>query len=474
MKKMSVLLSVLLVFALLVGCNSNSNEPPTSSEKPPAQSESPKAETPQAEAPQGKYDWIINKDTSLSGTVRFWIPFSGPQGMDDMIADFNTVYPNIKVELNSYSNNAEGNIAVNTSIIAGEIDVLASFEIVNLMNRMKNGLYQDLSDKVAAEGINLIDNWGTEAYNYNNSVYVLPSGGLSTYVAINKTAWDEAGLGEIPKAWTWDEYIEASRAMTKKDGSGKTIRYGGSNSHTLADQLNPVYQVNGKNRYYNEDGSSIFNSDFVKKIVKRNIAAENEGIWYPTVTYRADNYKSWFAYTDGNSASVVIPNLVRFLRDTEKYPVDWITTFAPYPTEEPGQTNYMSGVNYFSFAGIAKGAKDKDASWAFLKWYSTYGSKYLTMAGHQSTWKGTNVDDVIAFIFGSEDAASKLVDVEAFKSVVGVTENPSSVDTISAAYAEITGIWNEYAMYAYNGQRTVEEALAEAAKLSNEAIGKAK
>jgi multiple sugar transport system substrate-binding protein len=476
MKKLTVLLLALAMLICVAGCGSNSANPPASS-APSAEATEPTeaASSPDssAEPQEDIYSWIINEDTSISGTVRFWIPFAGPQGMDAMIADFNSVYPNIEVVLNSYSNKAEGNVAVNTSIMAGEIDVLASFEIVNLMTRMENGLYMDLTDKVNDENISLIDNWGTEAYNYNDKAFVFPCGGISYYVAINKTAWDAAGLGEIPTEWTWDEYIAACEAMTQRDDSGATTVYGGSNYHVLGDLLDPVYQVKGCNRYYNEDGTSIFDSDFVANIIKRNIDAKDSGIWYPLTSYRADNYKPWFAYTEGKCASVIIPNLVRFLRDTETYPVDWITTFAPYPTEEPGQTNYMSGVNYFSFAGITQGCQDEEAAWAFLKWYSTYGSKYLTLAGHQSTWTGTKADDLVSLIFGSEEDAAKLIDVDAFKSIVGVTGNPSAYDSESTAYAEITNIWNEYVMYAFNGQMSVEDALADAADLSNEAIEKA-
>lgn len=109
--------------------------------------------------------------------------------------------------------------------------------------------------------LTLLRTWGTDNYKYDNKVYSLPCGGISYYVAINKTAWDEAGLGEIPTAWTWDEYLAASEAMTQKDASGKTTRYGGSNFQVIGDILNVVYQVNGKNRFYNEDGTSSFNSN---------------------------------------------------------------------------------------------------------------------------------------------------------------------------------------------------------------------
>ena len=134
----------------------------------------------------------------------------------------------------------------------------------------------------------------------------------------------------------------------------------------------------------------------------------------------------------------------------------------------------MSGVNYFSFAGITNGCQDEAAAWAFLKWYSTYGSKYLALAGHQSTWRGTQADDLVALTFGSEENAAKIIDVEASKRVVGATENPSAIDTDTTAYTEVSAIWDEYVMYAYNGQMTIDEALDEAATQANAAIKAAK
>lgn len=487
MKKVLAALLACLIVMSMAACAAKSDQTAkpdtaqTDADQPVPNAEdtqTPNAEAGDAPVSNDEADltsWILEPDTNMAGAVRFWIPFKGEQGMDAMIAAFNEVYPNITVELNTYNNNAEGNMAVNTSIMAGEVDVLASFEISQAYTRWQNGMYMDLTDKLSADGIDLVANWGTDNYKYDNKVYSLPCGGISYYVAINKTAWDEAGLGEIPTAWTWDEYLAASEAMTQKDASGKTTRYGGSNFHVIGDILNVVYQVNGKNRFYNEDGTSSFNSDLVKETVARNIKAENEdGIWFPLVTYRADNNKTWFTYMDGTVASTVINNIPRFIRDTEKYPLDFITTFAPYPTVEAGQTNYMSGVNYFSFAGITNGCQDEAAAWAFLKWYSTYGSKYLALAGHQSTWRGTQADDLVALTFGSEENAAKIIDVEAYKRVVGATENPSAIDTDTTAYTEVSAIWDEYVMYAYNGQMTIDEALDEAATQANAAIKAAK
>ena len=117
--------------------------------------------------------WILEDDTSISAEISFWMPFKGSQGMDALIADFNSVYPNIKVTLNTYNNNSDGNLSVNTSIMAGEVDVLASFGLSNAYKRWESGLYEDLTDLVAEEGIDLVANWGSDAFKYDDTVYTL-------------------------------------------------------------------------------------------------------------------------------------------------------------------------------------------------------------------------------------------------------------------------------------------------------------
>ena len=474
MKKLIALLLALVMVLSLAACGAKEPEA-TEAPKTEAPAETPATpDTPAA--PQEEVDpltgWIYEEDKSISGTVRFWIPFSGPQGMDAMIAEFNESYPNITVELNTYSNNTDGNIALNTSIMAGECDVVASFGIENLMTRLENGLYVDITDKVTKENIDLIANWGTEAYNYEGKVYTLPSGGLSYYVAINMDAWNAAGLGELPTEWTWDEYIEACRKMTVYNEDGTVKVYGGSNTHTQPNILDFLYQVNGCNRYYTADGNCAFDDELVKDMLTKYLAAEEEGVWYKLSTYRSDNYKSWYAFCDEVVSSTIAVNIPRHIVADEDY--DFITGFAPYPVVEKGQTNYQSGVNYYSFAGITQGCQDEEAAWAFLKWYSTYGSKYLVVAGHQSTWIDTDPADAVSLIFGSEEKAAEKIDVASYKRVVGNTENPKAYDSMSWAYPKLTDIWTEYVTYIFTGEMTLEDGLAEAAKLGNEAIADAK
>ncbi|MBQ4563608.1 MAG: extracellular solute-binding protein [Lachnospiraceae bacterium] len=420
------------------------------------------------------HDWILEEDTSISGKVRWGMPFKGNQGMDDLIAEFNQTYPNIEVELITFDNSANGNIALNTAITSGEYDVVVSFGLANMMTRAETGLYKDLTDKIKEEQIDLVANWGTDSYTVDGKYYTLPCGGLTHYVAINMDAWKAAGYNELPTEWTWDEYIEASRKMTVKNDDGTTKTYGGSNYQNIADMLNIVYQMNGQNRYYNTDGTSVFDSKVVKDQMQKYINAENEGIWFKLSTYRADNDKAWFTITDGRVNSTIICNLARYLRNTEEYGMDSLVGFAPYPIVAEGQENLGAGVNYFSYAGMTMNCQDEKAAWAFLKWYSSYGCKYLPLAGHQPTWKGTDANEMMNLIFGSEEEAAKIIDVESFKRVVGNTELHAAGDYITKGYAELESIWSEWVMKAFNGEMGVEEALTEAGKLANQVINENK
>ena len=188
--------------------------------------------------------WVFADDpASITGTVRFYIPFKGNQGMDDMIAEFNEIYPNVTVELNTYSNGSEGNVAVNAAIMAGEVDVLASFGLNQTYKRWEGGMYLPLTDYINQYGIDILKEWGSDKYIYDGTYYTFPCGGLGNYVAINMTDWNNAGLGELPTEWTWDEYLEASRKMTQLDENGDVLVYGGSDYSSINYYTYPWYQV---------------------------------------------------------------------------------------------------------------------------------------------------------------------------------------------------------------------------------------
>lgn len=154
-------------------------------------------------------------------------------------------------------------------------------------------MYVDLTDLVEEEGIDLVANWGSDAFKYDGRVYTFPCGGLSYYIAINMNAWNAAGLGELPSEWTWDEYLEASRAMTEYNEDGSVKVYGGSDYHSVNYFTYARGSIVGKNAYYKEDGTAAFDTPEIINALEREVQAELvDHIWFPKATYRGDNLQS--------------------------------------------------------------------------------------------------------------------------------------------------------------------------------------
>ena len=193
-KVISSFLAMSLMACLLVGC-SGSDAPQTSSADPGTSTSSSEVSAPET---SDEPVYISEDAESLSGEVRFYTAFDGAAGTDALIAEFNEYYPNITVTPTTYKNSPDGNVGLDTAMMAGEVDVLLSFGVANTAQRWTNNLLMDLTDRLAADNLDLKTEWGTDVYKYNDKVYVFPSGGLSVYVAINMEKWEAAGLGDRP------------------------------------------------------------------------------------------------------------------------------------------------------------------------------------------------------------------------------------------------------------------------------------
>ena len=404
---------------------------------------------------------LAQNASSLRGTIRFSTAYKDSAGMDAMIAAFNEIYPNIKVELKTVGNTEAGNIQVDTMLMADEIDVLSSFTTARTLDRVNS--FIDLRELLAKDGLDMEKEWGAEI-EFDGGLYGIPFDGLNYFIAINMDAWSEAGLGELPTSWTWDEYLEACRKMTKEGV------YGGSDYHLVDAFEFAVRQQLGTDMYFGEDGLTNFLSDPTwKTVIERKIIAENEEkVWKSLVEYNGDGSKSQNLFFQGEIASFVTCNIWRFAVDYENYPHDFQIGFAPYPTQNAGDTAYLAGPSYYAFACITKSCKNVDAAWAFVNFMTMEGNKYLLPAGHLPTWRGTDLGSAIDLIFNSNEEAAKVVDVESFKRVVLNINGASYLDTVT--YPEFNSIEKEVIMYIMSGEMSVDEGLQEMKERCDEVI----
>ena len=321
--------------------------------------------------------YIDPNASNMKGTIRFWTAFDGQYGTNALIDDFHKYYPNIDVKYTVYKNDTEGNLTADTALLSGDVEFMLSFGTHNTSSRWENGMLLDITDKLKKDNLDLKKEWGTDAYTYNGKVFCFPSGGLSVFVALNMTMWKAAGLGDIPKEWTWDEYIEACKKMTKKDATGVTEVYGGTDFNQRDYWTYALRQSKGVDAFYKTDGSADFDNPLCSTILNRELAAEKDGVWFKKIQLLTDGKKSRDLLFKGNVASCIESIITRFVMDTKNNPHDFIMGYAPYPVNKKGETNYALGNMPNSFFVISKDAKDADVAYAFAKFASTKGGKYL-------------------------------------------------------------------------------------------------
>lgn len=419
----------------------------------------------------GEPVYIAKNASEITGKIRFYTAFGDALGTGQLIKDFNTYYPNVEVEAVVYSNNTEGNLTCDTALMAGEIDALLSFGAFNSAARWENGLFLNITDKLYADNLDLAKEWGSDAYvDANGRAFVIPSGGLSVFVGINMDMWNAAGLGAIPDSWTWDEYIAASRKMTKKDSQGNTLVYGGTDFNQRDYWTYALRQTKGVDALYNKDGMSDFDNPLCEQTLLRLISCADEGIWYNKLKLITDGIKSRDLVWNGGSASTIESIMTRFVQDKQKYPHDFILGYAPYPINKNGETNYALGNMPNSFFGVAANTKYPDAAYEFIKFASTYGGKYLYKAGHTTTWTGTNADEIVDLVFGSAENAALYVDVNSYIKNVLAVGKPAYHEEYIVAYAEVQRVMEEYTDYILGKQMNVKDGLAEMKLFADEAI----
>lgn len=480
MKRLMAMILALAMVLSLAACaeKTTPTDPPKTTEAPKA-TEAPKTtEAPkETEAPteEVKADpvYIDANAKEITGEINFYTVWAPEIGTGEMIEEFNKYYPNVKVNSTVYKNTEDGNIAADTAMMAGEVDVLLSFNLANTSRRWENGLLMDITDRLAADNLDLVTEWGTDAYRYKDRTYAFPSGGISLYVIINLDLWEKAGMGDLPTEWTWDEYFDACRKLTQKDAEGNTI-YGGSDYNSTEYWFWPAYQVKGSNAFYKEDGTADLDNPIYAEIMTMWRDATEEGIIHPRALYVSDNVQSRVKFYQGKNATSIGVIEARPSYFTQYNPT-FRVGFAPYPTMEKGQENYLIAPAPNSFLCISENTKYPEAAYAFAKFCATYGNKYMYVGGHAANWRGLDPMEAITVAYGSREEAEKLLDVDSYiKYVLGIGAEVSYSDTFVDGWATIFSTLREYITYVISDGMDVEDAIEEMQLEANDAIAEAK
>jgi len=412
------------------------------------------------------------KPEDYQGTIRLWSVWDEESGAQLWLDKFHEVYPNIEIEIHKFSNSGDGNVQLDTALIAEEVDVYMNFGANRISSRANANLMYPLDDFLAADGLDSVENWGLED-KFNGHIVAIPMGGNNDHIIINKDLWDAAGLGEIPTSWTIDEYYDAARKLTKKDDKGNVEIYGCSNFHSIYYWSILARGYLGNDYYYNDEGLSSIDQKCWRDAFDLNYNADIvEKIQYPLITYRDDGIQAYTPFYEGTVAMCEMTNaMTRRIANTDDYDFGFNITYAPIPKLYADQeVNYCEGLYYFMHLAIANNCPDPELAWQFVKWFSTEGSVYYSTVGHMPTWKYTDRSAIVAVTFGSEEAAAKLIDVDAYKRVVLNYEAPTYVELNYTAMSDITSILQTTTMDVYRGNKTTDEGFAYMKTAMDEAI----
>ncbi|MDR7075619.1 multiple sugar transport system substrate-binding protein [Neobacillus niacini] len=327
------------------------------------------------------------------------------------VSAFKKKHPDINVEIVELSEKNDSQEAlkkIDLGAASGEeMDVIMFPFIDALAQRAQLGMVEELDKYIQADGINMEKEYKFDL-KVNDHYYAMPGKFNLMYVLLNKDRLDAAGL-EVPKEWTWDEFQEYAKKLTG-DGYYGTYFHG---PFQFAWQqymsLNLITQESNAG-FLKVDGSSNMNDPLYKKSLELRVKMEKEdksAVPYSQMISQKLNYRDQF-FTQASSMIVTGSWLLSELGGSDRFPVEFNIAVAPMPKNNPTD-EFSYNPTGGDLLGIYANSKHKDASYKFIKWYSTEGQ--FEQAAFLPSWtkaSDAEIESLIDQIFSESANPDKL------------------------------------------------------------------
>ncbi|WP_435924727.1 ABC transporter substrate-binding protein [Paenibacillus sp. DYY-L-2] len=324
---------------------------------------------------------------------------------DAMLQEFMDQNPNIKVDhvVLVPGDSVEMLKKLDFLISSGEaIDVIQFPNLGAVLERGTRNALAPLNELYEKESLVPEDEYYVNA-KVGDNYYGMQYTKSINYVMLNKDALDEAGL-EVPKfGWTWDDYREYAKKLTKGEGVDK--RYG-SYFHTWELYMNAPAQTMMKDPFVYEDGTTITSDPSYKyffQLRKDMESVDKSAKPYADVLAAKLNYRTEFFNEEAAmilSGNWTIPDP----GNTEQYPHTFKTAFAPVPVPPAGAEPKGYEAKYFTSGNmLALGAtsENKEASFKLMRFMTTADSdNRAEFSGYK---KANNEELLNKLVAGKED-----------------------------------------------------------------------
>jgi multiple sugar transport system substrate-binding protein len=309
----------------------------------------------------------------------YFYAWTNADNMKPLLEAFNTEYAG-KYEM-VYEKLADARtMTINTALASGApIDVMTQSSSLDLRQRSDSGIYLGLKKYLDRDGLDYATLFGDsieETQNFGGEYYSFPYCNNINMVFFNKKMFDEAGVPYPDPNWTWNDFRETAKKLTKGSGANKVYGAMVDVGHPDGDMYWAAIaqQKLGSFYYYNSDfRSTRFDAPEMKEslqffydmvMVDKTCVPLDE---YTALRFHDDivamnglysgQYAMWAAPVYGclylNASYGEIPA-----------GTDIGTTNFPRPVGSAGPIT----PTYTSTASIPANAKNPDASWVALRY----------------------------------------------------------------------------------------------------------
>jgi multiple sugar transport system substrate-binding protein len=351
------------------------------------------------------------------------------EGDNRVVEAYEKENPNVNVVFEYYGdrNVTEYGNKVDLMIMAGdEMDILGQAGYGGMAEKAMAGVYYPMDEFIEAEGIEIEDVYSFTP-RVEGSIYGLPADVKSFFVMLNKDLLDAAGLDVPPLDWTWEDYREYAIAMTQGEGPSKVY---GSYFHTWGVYAYLVqFNTQYNNPLSNPDGGFYFDDPALIEWNKYRKELENvDGASRPYADSKAMNANYRTEFFNGQAAMIPTGSwMIPEVDDIDKYPHDFVTTFAPLPRWSDGGTEGLTNTDSH-FYSIAAHSKHPEEAYKFLRFYTTEGMEIR--GGGLSAEVGVDKMEMVKSLMDIPE----LYDIEALGNVLNNPEWKDNIITYAPPY----------------------------------------
>lgn len=405
-KWLNVMTSGVMLVGLLAGCGGNNNNENAAGS--PSVSPSASASTPAESA------------SEPAKNVHLRLYTFGPEvnyNWSNTLKAYEAANPGVTVEAVVLSDKGDTQEAMKKLDLAfaskEDIDVLMFSDPASYAQRVSLGMAEPLDDYIAKDGGFKVGEEYKVDTTLNGKVYALPGKFNPWYVLLNKDHLDEAGLA-VPTDWTWDEYADYAKQLTKGEGTSKrygTYFHGPQGGGWMEFLKLEMMNQPTNSDFLKADGSSNLADPNFKKTLELRVRMEKEdksSVPYSDIISQKLAYRNQF-FNQSASMLTIGSWMNTEIGGTDKLPLTFHVAVAPFPKNNKGDTIGYAPVTT-DYTAVSSISKQKEEAYKFVRWYTTEGQ--LVQGKNVPAWSKV-----------SNDQLNPIID-----NVLAGTANPELVD----------------------------------------------